>query len=385
MKAVKIQKTGGPEVLEVQEITLRKPVNDEVLIEHTAIGLNYIDTYHRSGLYPLTMPAGLGMEASGIIKEIGPEVKNFSVGDKVAYSAVPLGAYSTHRIYKTNNLVKVPNNVDLTLAATLMTKGLTTYYLLHKTYPVSPGETILFHAAAGGVGQIFCQWAKSLNVKVIGTVGSEEKVELAKKNGCDEVINYSKEDFAKKVMKLTDGKGLPVVYDGVGKSTFEKSLECLKTRGTMVSFGNASGSLEPIDVTKMLQPKGLFFVRPSMGQYLTTSKELNEASKTLFEKVSSGKVKVQIFKKYKLDNVQQAHIDLEARKTTAVATSFTVAKRPKGILLSIVFINFLSLKNFFTSGVLTNVGHTVFTRIFSLAKSIAMPFVRPSIPNFVIL
>ena len=181
MRAVEIKKNGGPEVLELQEITLRKPIKDEVLIEHVAIGLNYIDTYHRSGLYPLMLPARLGMEASGIIKEIGPEVKKFSVGDKVAYTALPLGAYSTHRIYKTNNLVKVPDNVDLTLAATLMTKGLTAYYLLHKTYPVSPGETILFHAAAGGVGQIFCQWAKSLNVKVIGTVGSEEKVELAKK------------------------------------------------------------------------------------------------------------------------------------------------------------------------------------------------------------
>ena len=319
MRAVKINKNGGPEVLELQEITLRKPIKNEVLIEHVAIGLNYIDTYHRSGLYPLMMPAGLGMEASGIIKEIGPEVKNFSVGDKVAYTAVPLGAYSTHRIYKTNNLVKVPNNIDLTLAATLMTKGLTTYYLLHKTYPVSPGETILFHAAAGGVGQIFCQWAKSLNVKVIGTVGSEEKVELAKKNGCDEVINYSKEDFAKKVLELTDGKGLPVVYDGVGKSTFEQSLKCLKTRGTMVSFGNASGALSPIDVPKMLQPKGLFFVRPSMGQYLHSREELNEASKVLFEKISSGKVKIDIFKKYKLEDIQRAHIDLESRKITGPA------------------------------------------------------------------
>ena len=213
MKAIKIQKTGGPEVLELQEITLRKPEKDEVLIEHVAIGLNYIDTYHRSGLYPLVMPAELGMEASGVIKEIGPEVKNFLVGDKVAYAAMPLGAYSTHRIQKTNNLVKVPNEIDLTLAATLMTKGLTTYYLLHKTFPVSAGETILFHAAAGGVGQIFCQWARSLGVKVIGTVGSDEKIELAKKYGCDEVINYSKEDFSKKVLELTDGHGLPVVYD----------------------------------------------------------------------------------------------------------------------------------------------------------------------------
>ena len=319
MKAVKIEKYGGPEVLKIKEITLRKPVNDEVLIEHAAIGLNYIDTYHRSGLYPLILPSALGLEASGIIKKIGPNVSNFSIGDKVAYSAVPLGAYSTHRIYKTKNLVKVPEGIDLTLAATLMTKGLTTFYLLHKTYPVSSDETILFHAAAGGVGQILCQWAKSLGCKVIGTVGSDEKVQIAKKNGCDEVINYSKEDFAKKVMELTNGKGLPVIYDGVGKSTFEKSLECLKTRGMMVSFGNASGALSPIDVTKMLQPKGLFFVRPSMGQYLSTNEELNEASKVLFEKISSGKVKIEIFKKYKLDDVVQAHIDLESRKITGPA------------------------------------------------------------------
>lgn len=319
MKAIKIEKYGGPEVLKIKEITLRKPVNDEVLIEHVAIGLNYIDTYHRSGLYPLMMPSGLGLEASGIIKEIGPNVSNFSIGDKVAYSAVPLGAYSTHRIYKSKNLVKVPEGIDLTLAATLMTKGLTTFYLLHKTYPVSSGETILFHAAAGGVGQIFCQWAKSLGCKVIGTVGSDEKIQIAKKNGCDEVINYSKEDFAKKVMELTNGKGVPVVYDGVGKSTLEKSLKCLKTRGMMISFGNASGALSPINVPKMLQPKGLFFVRPSMGQYLSTSEELNEASKMLFEKISSGQVKIEIFKKYKLEDAIQAHKDLEARKITGPA------------------------------------------------------------------
>ena len=314
MKAVKIEKNGSPEVIKIEEITLGKPGNDEVLIEHVAIGLNYLDNYHRSGLYPVKLPSGIGIEASGIIKEVGPNVSNFSIGDKIAYSAMPLGAYSTHRIFPTKNLVKVPDGIDLTLATTLMTKGLTTYYLLHKTYPVSSGETILYHAAAGGVGQIFCQWAKSLGCKVIGTVGSDEKINLAKKNGCDEVINYSKEDFAKKVMKLTDGKGLSVVYDGVGKSTFEKSLECLKTRGTMVSFGNASGALSPIDVPKMLQPKGLFFVRPSMGQYLSTSEELNEASKMLFEKINSGQVKIEIFKKYKLDEAMQAHIDLENRK-----------------------------------------------------------------------
>ena len=195
-----------------------------------------------------------------------------------------------------------------------MTKGLTTFYLLHKTYPVSSDETILFHAAAGGVGQIFCQWAKSLGCKVIGTVGSDEKIQVAKKNGCDEVINYSKEDFAKKVMELTNGKGVPVVYDGVGKSTLEKSLKCLKTRGMMISFGNASGALSPINVPKMLQPKGLFFVRPSMGQYLHSAEELSEASEMLFEKIRSEKVKIEIFKKYKLDNAVQSHEDLENRK-----------------------------------------------------------------------
>ena len=314
MKAVKIKKNGGPEVLDIEEITLRKPVKDEVLIEHAAIGLNYIDIYHRSGLYPLMMPSGLGMEASGIIKEVGPDVSNFSVGDRVAYAALPLGSYSSHRIYKTKNLVKVPKEIDLNIAAAIMTKGLTTYYLLHKTYPVSSGETILFHAAAGGVGQIFCQWAKSLGCKVIGTVGSEEKVEIAKKNGCHEIINYNKEDFSKKVMEITAGKGVPVVYDGVGKSTFEKSLECLRARGMMVSFGNASGSLDPINVPKMLQPKGLFFVRPAMGQYLGTQEELNEAAKVLFEKISSGNVNIEIFKEYKLDDIKQAHIDLKNRK-----------------------------------------------------------------------
>jgi NADPH2:quinone reductase len=314
MKAVKIKKNGGPEVLDIEEITLRKPVKDEVLIEHAAIGLNYIDTYHRSGLYPLMMPSGLGMEASGIIKEVGPDVSNFSVEDRVAYAAVPLGSYSSHRIYKTKNLVKVPKEIDLNIAAAIMTKGLATYYLLHKTYPVSSGETILFHAAAGGVGQIFCQWAKSLGCKVIGTVGSEEKVEIAKKNGCHEIINYNKEDFSKKVMEITAGKGVSVVYDGVGKSTFEKSLECLRARGMMVSFGNASGSLDPINVPKMLQPKGLFFVRPAMGQYLGTQEELNEAAKVLFEKISSGNVSIEIFKEYKLDDIKQAHIDLENRK-----------------------------------------------------------------------
>ena len=310
---VKIEKTGEPEVLKFEEIKLEKPNPDEVLIEHKAIGLNFIDTYHRSGLYPLELPSRLGGEGAGVIKEIGSKVKNFSVGDKVAYAGAPLGSYSTERNYPTKNLVKIPDGINFDIAATIMTKGLTTYYLLHKTYPVSANETILFHAAAGGVGQIFCQWAKSLGCKVIGTVGSDEKISIAKKNGCDFVINYSKDNFSKKVLEITKGRGVPVVYDGVGKDTFSGSIECLRTRGMMVSFGNSSGSIGNIDVKKVIQPKGLYFTRPVMGQYLGTKEELSEASDLLFEKIRLGKVKIEIFKKYKLEASIQAHKDLEAR------------------------------------------------------------------------
>ena len=314
MKAIQISKNGGPEVLELKDIKLNKPKEDEVSIEHKAIGLNYIDTYHRSGLYPLQLPSGIGIEGAGIISEIGANVKDFKVGDKVAYAGAPLGAYSTHRNYITKNLVKVPEGIDLEIAATLMTKGLTTFYLLHKTYPVKSGEIILFHAAAGGVGQIFGQWAKSLGCNVIGTVGSDEKIEIAKNYGYDHLINYNKENFAKKVLDITNGKGVPVVYDGVGKDTLDGSLECLSIRGMMVSFGNASGPLSEINVQKLIQPKGLYFTRPSMQQYLSTKEEVNEASKILFDKVSTGKVKVKIFKRYKLENAIEAHNDLESRK-----------------------------------------------------------------------
>ena len=318
-RVVKIEKTGGPEVLKFETIELGKPDPEEVLIEHKAIGLNFIDIYHRSGLYPLELPSGIGGEGSGIIKKVGSKVKDFSVGDSIAYAGVPLGSYSSERIYPTKNLVKIPDGVNFDIAATLMTKGLTTYYLLHKTYPVTANETILFHAAAGGVGQIFCQWAKSLGCKIIGTVGSEEKINIAKKNGCDFVINYSKEDFPKKVLEITKGKGVAVVYDGVGKNTFDGSIECLKTRGMMVSFGNSSGPVANIDVKKMIQPKGLYFTRPVMGQYLGTKDEIREGADKLFEKIKLGQVKVEIFKKYKLEDVVQAHKDLETRKITGPA------------------------------------------------------------------
>ena len=313
-RVVIIEKTGGPEVLKFKTTKLDKTGPDEVLIEHKAIGLNFIDTYHRSGLYPLQLPSGIGGEASGIIKEVGTKVENFSVGDHVSYAGAPLGSYSTERNYPTKNLVKIPKEIDFDIASTVMTKGLTTFYLLHKTYPVSSNETILFHAAAGGVGQIFCQWAKSLGCKVIGTVGSEEKVNIAKKNGCDFVINYSKENFAKKVLEITKNKGVPVVYDGVGKDTFSGSIECLKIRGMMVSFGNSSGPVANIDVKKMIQPKGLYFTRPVMGQYLGTRDEIKEGTDKLFEKIKLGQIKIKIFKKYKLEEVIQAHKDLESRK-----------------------------------------------------------------------
>jgi|TARA_B100001964_G_scaffold243614_1_gene322107 NADPH2:quinone reductase len=313
-KIVRIEKNGGPEVLKIETINLGKPSAEEVQIEQKAIGLNFIDIYHRSGLYPVELPSGIGAEGAGIIKEIGSKVKDFSIGDHIAYAGAPLGSYSSERNYTTKNLVKIPKEIDFNTAATLMTKGLTTFYLLHKTYPVSANETVLFHAAAGGVGQIFCQWAKSLGCKVIGTVGSDEKINIAKKNGCDFVINYSKENFAKKVLELTKGKGVPVVYDGVGKNTFQGSIECLKMRGTMVSFGNSSGIVSSIDVKKMIQPKSLYFTRPTMFHYLSTKDELNEGTSILFEKIKLGKVKVKIFDKYKLDDIVQAHKDLEARK-----------------------------------------------------------------------
>ena len=314
MKIIEIEKFGSSEVLKLKDFKLGDPNPDEVQIKHVAIGLNYIDTYHRSGLYPVPLPSGIGLEASGTIEKVGDKVKNFKVGDSVAYAAAPIGSYSTHRNYPTKNLVKVPNDIDLEVVASLMTKGLTTFYLLHKTYVAKKGQTILFHAAAGGVGQIFCQWAKSLGCRVIGTVGSDEKINIAKKYGCSDVINYSKEDFHKKVMEITNNEGLPVVYDGVGKVTLEKSLACLKMRGTMVSFGNASGKLDPVDVGKLIAPKGLYLTRPSIAHYTSTREELEEATNKLFEMIKSSKVKIDIFKKYSLDQVVEAHNDLEGRK-----------------------------------------------------------------------
>jgi len=313
-KSIIIKKNGGPEVMEMNDVDVRSPDSKHIRIKNVAIGLNYIDTYHRSGLYPLKLPFCLGLEGAGIVQEVGSEVKDFSKGDNIAYASPPLGSYSEERNIPAKIAVKIPDGITHKIAAGIMTKGLTVYYLLNKTYKVNARDTVLFHAAAGGVGQIFCQWAKSIGCKLIGTVGSDDKIDIAKKNGCDFVINYKKDNFDKKVLEITNNKGVDVVYDGVGKDTLEKSLNCLKIRGMMVSFGNASGALSPIDVPKLLQPKGLFFVRPSMGQYLSAPSELNEASKSLFEKIKYGKVKIKIFKEYKLKDAKQAHKDLESRK-----------------------------------------------------------------------
>ena len=313
-RVVKIEKNGGPEVLEIKNIDIKDPQPDQVLIEQKAIGLNYIDTYHRTGSYPLPLPSGIGLEGAGIVKKIGSKITDISVGDMVAYAGVPLGAYAEKRVYEADKLVKLPDGITPETAACIMTKGLTTYYLLYKTFPIKSHDTILFHAAAGGVGQILCQWAKSLGCKVIGTVGSEEKVSIAKKNGCDLVINYSKENFVDKVKDFTKGKGVPVVYDGVGEKTFEDSIACLQNTGMMISFGNSSGPVKNVDVKKHIAPKSLFFTRPTLGHYFPNKELLREAAEILFEKIKYGKVKIKIFKKYKLEEVVNAHKDLENRK-----------------------------------------------------------------------
>ena len=313
-KSVIINKHGGSEVLELKDVSVPSPGPEQIKVKNLAIGLNYIDTYHRSGLYPIKLPCGIGLEGAGVIQEVGSGVKNFSKGDDIAYAALPLGSYSDERIIPEKIAVKIPDGVTHKIAASIMTKGLTTYYLLYKTYKVSANETLLFHAAAGGVGQIFCQWAKSIGCKLIGTVGSDEKVDMAKKNGCDFVINYRKEDFDKKVLEITENKGVDVVYDGVGKDTFEKSINCLKVRGMMVSFGNSSGSLNLIDVKKYIVPKSIFFTRPALMNYTANRNELEEGAQALFEQIKFGKVKIKIFKEYNLSDVRKAHEDLESRK-----------------------------------------------------------------------
>ncbi|OGA42713.1 MAG: quinone oxidoreductase [Betaproteobacteria bacterium RIFCSPLOWO2_12_FULL_62_13] len=313
--AIRIHETGGPEKLKWEEVEVGNPGPGQVRVRNTAIGLNFVDTYQRSGLYPVALPFILGSEGAGVVEAVGPKVKEFKVGDRVAY-AQPVGAYAEVLLRPADRLVKIPAGVDDKTAAAMMLKGLTSQYLIRRTYRVKKGDTILVHAAAGGVGQILCQWAKHLGATVIGTVGSDEKAAIAKKTGCKHVIVTSKENFVERVKAITKGKGVPVVYDGVGKDTFIGSLDCLRPLGVMVSFGNASGAVPPFNSGILAQKGSLFLTRPTLMTYTATREDLVKAARELFTVVKSGKVKISINQTYPLSEAAQAHRDLEARKTT---------------------------------------------------------------------
>ncbi len=315
-KAIRIHQHGGPEVLVWEDVEVGTPSAGQVRLRQTAVGLNYIDIYQRDGLYPLgEMPVSLGMEAAGVIEELGDGVTDFAVGDRVAY-AMALGAYTTERVMATTRLVKVPDGIDDQTAAAMMLQGMTARYLIKRSYPVKAGDTILVYAAAGGVGLILCQWAKHLGATVIGCVGSEEKAELAKANGCDHPILYRDEDVAKRVREITGGKGVPVAYDSIGKATFDASIDSLAPFGTLVSFGNASGPVEPFNPGMLAAKGSLYFTRATLATHTATRELLDECANDLFDIVSKGHVKIAINQTYPLSETKQAHIDLEARKTT---------------------------------------------------------------------
>ena len=314
--AIRVNKQGGPEEMKWEEVALPEMQKDDVLIKHTAIGLNYIDTYHRSGLYPMPVPLTLGIEGAGIIIEAGEDVKDLNVGDRVAYASPPTGSYAEAKVMPADRLVKIPDNISDEIAAAIMLKGMTVEYLVRRTYNVKAGQTVLFHAAAGGVGLIACQWLKAIGAKVIGTVGSEEKAALAKANGCEHTILYREENFVDKVKEITNGEGVPVVYDGIGKDTALKSLDCLSPLGMLVVFGNSSGNAPPIE-TGLLAAKGsLFLTRPTLMTYNAKREDLVESAQQLFNMVGSGKVNISINARYDLKDAAQAHKDLESRKTT---------------------------------------------------------------------
>lgn len=315
-KAIRFHKTGGPEVMQLEEVAVGEPAAGQARIRHTAIGVNFIDTYHRSGLYPMPMPSGLGSEGAGVVEAIGSGITGLKVGDRVAYTGNPVGSYSETRLYPADRLVTLPAGITDQQAASMMLKGMTVQYLIHRTFKIKAGDTVLWHAAAGGVGLIASQWLKALGVTVIGTVGSAEKMVLAKKAGCAHVINYSTENFTRRVKEITDGKGVPVVYDSVGKSTWEGSLDCLQPRGMMVSFGNASGAVAPVNIGILAQKGSLFLTRPTLINYTATRTDLDDTAKSLFDAVTSGKVKVEVSGTYKLADAAKAHSDLEGRKTT---------------------------------------------------------------------
>jgi NADPH2:quinone reductase len=321
--AIRFEKPGGPDVLSWQQVEVGKPGQGQVRLRHTAVGLNYIDTYHRSGLYSLPMPSGLGSEGAGVIEDVGPGVSGLKSGDRVAYAGGPIGAYAEERVVPAERLVPVPDGISDEQAAAMMLKGMTAWYLVRRTYPIKRGDTILIHAAAGGVGLIVCQWAKHLGATVIGTVGDQEKASLAKRNGCDYPILYKNEDFVAKVNELTQGKKLPVVYDSVGKDTFYKSLDCLAPLGLMVSFGQSSGAIGPVDIGILAAKGSLFLTRPTLNTYTASRDDLLTASRELFDVVKNGVVKLAINQTYPLRDAARAHRDLEARKTTG-STVLTV-------------------------------------------------------------
>src|SRR6201992_1495169 len=322
--AIRFHKPGGPEVLVWEEVKLGKPGPGEARIRHTAVGLNFVDIYNRSGLYPAAqLPSGLGGEGAGVVEEVGSGVTDLKPGDRIAYAAAPIGAYAEERLIPADRLLKLPDSIDDKTAAAMMLKGLTTQYLIRQTYRIKAGETILLHAAAGGVGLILAQWAKHLGVTVIGTVGSEEKAKLARERGCAHVINYAKEDFVKRVAEITDGKKVPVVYDSVGKDTFMKSLDCLAPLGYLALFGQSSGSVDPLNLGLLAQKGSLYVTRPTLNTYGAKREHLVAMAKELFEVVQSGAVKINVTQTYPLKDAAKAQADLAARKTTG-STVLTV-------------------------------------------------------------
>jgi NADPH:quinone reductase len=314
-KAVRFHKQGGPEVMQYEDVQVGDPGPGQARIRHTAIGVNFLDTYQRSGLYQVQLPMIGGNEAAGVVEAVGPGVTDLKPGDRVAYTGLP-GAYCEARIVPADRMMKLPQGISDEQAASMMLKGLTVHYLIHTTYPVKSGETVLWHAAAGGVGLIACQWLKALGATVIGTAGSDEKAALAKAHGAEHVVNYSTENFVERVQNITGGKKLPVVYDAVGKTTWEGSLECLRPRGLMVSFGNASGAVPPVNINILAGKGSLYVTRPTLNTHIASRADLVERANALFDVVKSGKVKIETTKRYKLADAQQAHRDLEARKTT---------------------------------------------------------------------
>jgi NADPH2:quinone reductase len=314
-KAVRFHKTGGPEVLKVEDVEVGEPGAGQIRIRHTAIGINFIDTYQRSGLYPMQLPAVAGNEGAGVVDAVGSGVSGLKKGDRVAYTGL-IGAYCEVRNVPADRMVKVPDGISDEQAATLMLKGMTTQYLIRRTYTVKSGDTVLFHAAAGGVGLFACQWLKALGATVIGTVGSAEKAALAKAHGCDHTILYNTENFVERVKQITGGKGVPVVYDSVGKTTWEGSIDCLQPRGLLVLFGNASGPVPPVNLGILAQKGSLYVTRPTLVTYIASRQDLEATAKDVFDVVLSGKVKVDITARYKLADAAKAHSDLEGRKTT---------------------------------------------------------------------